>query len=146
MTTVAPNGWYLSNAYNLPAGYLSANDASLDQTVEDIIKEVRLASGALKRYKQAQMMHWTFNYKYLWNLSTRVADGGLGRDALYALRVADQEMTLGVPAGAAGQPISVAGFVNYTVRFAANRWQERIVHRNNDSVAWALTFELVQTQ
>lgn len=116
---------------------LSNNQADFTQTVEQFISEVRLASGILKRYKQAQMGHWQWQYKYIFGKKRDVFDGGLGRDDLYALLQADNEMSYLTPQ-------DQGGYLSYTVRFAKDSWRNQIIWRNGDSWAWSLAFELIQ--
>jgi hypothetical protein len=118
---------------------MSSNDAMLSHTVEMIAKETRLAGNHLVRYKQGQMGHWLWQYKYLPGKTTYVFDGGLGRNDLKALYSADNEMNYLAPSDNGGQ-------VAYTVRFAIGSWRERIVFRSGDFWAYEVFFELIQTQ
>lgn len=116
---------------------LSAGDASLDQAVEDLAKETRLAAGALVRYKQAKMLHFRFRYEYLFGLDRDVPDGGMGRDSLSDLYLADNVMNLIVPDDRSGQK-------TYSVRFAISTWNESLLLRVGDVTAWRVSFELMQ--
>lgn len=116
---------------------LSSNDATLNITVEDIFRETRVASGTLKRYTVAQKLHFQFAYKYLFAKTRDVYDSGLGYNALFALKVADQEMNFLSPSDSGAQTA-------YTVRFAIGTWRSSIVFRSSDVWAYSLNFELVQ--
>jgi hypothetical protein len=116
---------------------LSANDADLDQSVEDLVNETRLAGGALVRYKRAKKLHFRFRYEYLYGKDRDVYDGGMGRNSLYALYMADGVMNLIAPDDQSGQ-------LTYSVRFAASTWNESLVFRSGDVKAWRLSFELVE--
>jgi hypothetical protein len=117
---------------------LSANDATFNHSIEDIIREKRLANGALVRYKVTQINHWQWRYSWLPGKQRDVYDGGLGRDELLALYKADQVMNFIVPNQSAAP-------TTYSVRFEANSYRDRIVWRGGpDATAWEVMFNLVQ--
>lgn len=118
---------------------LSNNDADLSMTIEDIVRENRLPNGTLKRYRTANpLKHWHFTYSSLPGKSTYVFDGGLSRDDLWALYLADAEMSF-LESNDQGARTA------YTVRFAANSWQQQLLQRVGDFWLWQVSFELVQT-
>lgn len=118
---------------------LSNNEAALSITIEDMVQERRLPNGTLKRYRSANpLKHWHFTYATIAGKKTYIFDGGLGRNDLYALYQADAEMSFLEP--------NDQGVRNaFTVRFAANSWQETLLQRVGDFTLWQLAFELVQT-
>lgn len=135
MTTTVISNFYLGVAGS--ERKLSANDASLDRAVEDFAKEDRLAAGNLVRYKQAKKLHFRFRYDYLFGLDRDVHDGGMGRNSLYDLYLADNVMNLIVPDDRSGQQ-------TYSVRFAISTWNESLLLRVGDVTAWRVSFELVE--
>lgn len=118
---------------------MSTNDAQMNRSLENIVKETRLAGGSLVRYKQAQMSHWQWVYSWIPGLTRHVYDGGMGRNDLFALLQADSEMSYLVPADNALQAA-------YTVRFTKDSWREHLVFKSGDYWAYTLSFELVQTK
>lgn len=118
---------------------LSNNDASYFHNVENFIQEVRLASAVLKRYKIAQMGHWQWQYKSLYGKRRDVYDGGLGRNDLFALLQADNEMSYLVPQ-------DQGGYLSYTVRFAKDSYRNQPLFRSGDLWAWSVAFELIQVK
>ncbi len=119
-------------------GLLSANDATFSHSIENIIREKRLANGALIRYKVAQINHWQWRYSWLPGKQRDVYDGGMGRNELLALYNADQAMNFIVP----NQNAVPA---TYSVRFEANSWRDRILWWGGpDAVAYEVMFNLVQ--
>ncbi len=116
---------------------LSANDASCGHSVEDIRKDQRLAGGNLVSYKVAQKHRFAWQWQWLPGKQRDVWDGGLGRDGLYALYVADNVMNFLVPNQGGVHTI-------YSVRFEANSWREQIVQRTGDFWAWRVMVSLIE--
>ncbi len=132
-----PNVFYLGASGSEQP--LSANDASLAHSVEDLRKDTRLAGGKLISYKILQVHQWQWRYTWLPAHRRDVFDGGMSRDDLYALYQADEVMSYLTP-----EPN--APHTTYSVRFAANSWRERIVRRAGDFWAFEVMFTLVQVQ
>lgn len=134
----SPYGFYLGAAGS--ERQLSALDAELTQSIEDNIREVRTLSGALVRYKAPlhKIVHWQFRYSYLPGLDGYVLDGGMGYNALRALKLSDVVMNLIVPTDNVGP-------TSYAVRFMSGAWSEHLlVRRGGDYFVWQLNFELVE--
>lgn len=118
---------------------LSANDADIAQASENNSKDIRLqGTNRLVRYKIPVMYKWKFKYKYIYGHSFQQYDKGLGRNDLFTLYQADNEMSFLVPT-------DTGGLASYTVRFTLGSWNEQLIHRSGDFFTWGLSFELVQT-
>jgi hypothetical protein len=116
---------------------VSANDCDLNVNLEDLAKDIRLASGVLKRYKIFKPKHWLFNYSWIWHNQRNQFDNGMGFAELYALYSADNEMSFLEATPNATQTA-------YTVRFGLNSFHYHLKFRSGDMSAYGLQFELVQ--
>ncbi len=116
---------------------LSANEGDVQPSIEDLVREVRLAGGNLVRHKIKKIRHWAFSWKDLPGRRQYVYDGGMSRDDLYALYLADTEMNFYEPNDQGAQTL-------YVVRFAAGSWKEHLAFRNGDMWRWDVQVEIVQ--
>ena len=117
---------------------LSSCDCEMDIAPEQIARQVRTAKGDLKQDLVATKRKFRFDYDWLPGKAAHVADGGMGRDELYALYVAGGALSLHLPSEA-------LGVEDVSVMFEAGSWSEKLLLRDTAlGWVWAAAFTLVE--
>ena len=118
---------------------ISNNDGEIQVSYEDGWLDTRLPNGNLVRFSLYQRKHWTISYSWIYGERKYIYDGGMGRNDLLALYVANNEMSF-------IEPSDQGASTSYTVRFVPNTWKEDLLFRNYDRNAYHIEFELVQVR
>ena len=117
---------------------LSSCDCGMDIAPEQIARQVRTADAGLKQDMVATKRKFRFDYSWLPGKAAHVADGGMGRDELYALYVAGGVLSLHLPSES-------LGVEDVSVMFEPGSWSERLLQRDTAlGWVWAVAFSLVE--